>query len=691
MEVKKPHIKSIPYEEWNDNASLEKIIDELHEGGVNVITGSLDQLINWGRSNSLWSLTFATSCCGIEFMACGCARYDFARFGFEVTRNSPRQADLIMCAGTITHKMAPALKRLYDEMAEPKYVIAVGGCAISGGPFKSSYHVVKGIEEIVPVDVFIPGCPPRPEAIMYGMMQLQRKVKIEKFFGGMKLEFLSFDFDKFAQEMQNLKDKKGFDYLVTIVGEDFGKEEGLGCVYILENTKTHERCSVKMIAKSQVCGDGMSSNGTSAMEGQMVAYLPTVSNIWKVADLLEREVYDFYGIVFLGHPDMRRLFLRSDFKGHPFRKDWQFDDKYTLEDDVEPDYGLEFYLDKDGNLQSKQNRLFGSDDYVINIGPQHPATHGVLRLQTVLDGETVKRIYPHLGYIHRAIEKMWEGMTYPQTLALTDRLNYLGAMQHRHALVGVIEEALEVELTDRIKYIRTIMDELQRLDSHLLYTSCVAQDLGALTGMLYGMRDREHVLNVMEETTGGRLIQNYYRIGGLQDDIDPNFVKNCKDLVKYLRPTIQEYMDIFGDNIITHNRLENCGPMSLEDCINYAVTGPAGRASGWKNDVRKNHPYDMYDKVEWEQCTLTGCDSMDRYLVHINEMYQSLNIIEQLVAGEFGVYLDSRGDKSPYRMKMRPMGLSLVGAFDPMLRGQKVADLIATCAAIDVVIPDIDR
>ena len=168
----------------------------------------------------------------------------------------------------------------------------------------------------------------------------------------------------------------------------------------------------------------------------MVAYIPTVSNIWKVADLLEREVYDFYGIVFLGHKDMRRLFLRSDFKGHPFRKDWTFSDEYTLEDDVEPDYGLEFYLDKDGNLQSKQNRLFGADDYVINIGPQHPATHGVLRLQTVLDGETVKRIYPHLGYIHRAIEKMWEGMTYPQTLALTDRLNYLGAMQHRHALGG---------------------------------------------------------------------------------------------------------------------------------------------------------------------------------------------------------------------------------------------------------------
>ena len=178
MEVnKRASIKSIPYDEFKDNDTLEKIAQELNEGGANVVVGSLDAAINWGRSNSLWSLTFGTSCCGIDFMAVGCARYDFARFGFEVTRNSPRQADLIMCAGTITNKMAPVFKRLYDEMAEPKYVVAVGGCAISGGPFKKSYNVVRGISELVPVDVYIPGCPPRPEAILYGMMQLQRKVR----------------------------------------------------------------------------------------------------------------------------------------------------------------------------------------------------------------------------------------------------------------------------------------------------------------------------------------------------------------------------------------------------------------------------------------------------------------------------------------------------------------------------------
>ena len=182
--MKKPAIKGIPYEEWKNNDFLEGMVQQLNEGGTQVWMGCMDDLINWGRSNSLWPLTFATSCCGIEFMAVGAARYDFARFGFEVTRASPRQADMIMVAGTITHKMAPVLKRLYDQMADPKYVVAVGGCAISGGPFKKSYHVLNGVDRILPVDVYIPGCPPRPEALLYGMMQLQRKVKLEKFFGG---------------------------------------------------------------------------------------------------------------------------------------------------------------------------------------------------------------------------------------------------------------------------------------------------------------------------------------------------------------------------------------------------------------------------------------------------------------------------------------------------------------------------
>ena len=188
MEVRDIKIKAFPAEEFKDNETLQQYIDALKKEGGSVIVGKLDQLIDWGRANSLWPLAFATSCCGIEFMAAASAHYDLSRFGMEVTRNSPRQADVMVVAGTIVNKMAPLLRRVYDQMAEPKYVVAMGACAISGGPFKNSYNVIQGVDRIVPVDVFIPGCPPRPESLFYGLLQLQRKVRIERFFGNKRIK-----------------------------------------------------------------------------------------------------------------------------------------------------------------------------------------------------------------------------------------------------------------------------------------------------------------------------------------------------------------------------------------------------------------------------------------------------------------------------------------------------------------------
>lgn len=181
---KRAKIRSMEYEDFKNNDYLEEMVRRLNSDGAGVVLTTADELIDWGRSNSVWSLALGTSCCAIEFMALGAGRYDMARFGFEVTRNSPRQADLLLVLGTITHRMAPLMKRLYDQMAEPKYVVAVGGCTISGGPFIRSYNVVRGIDQIIPVDVYIPGCPPRPEAFYYGLMQLQRKIKVERFLGG---------------------------------------------------------------------------------------------------------------------------------------------------------------------------------------------------------------------------------------------------------------------------------------------------------------------------------------------------------------------------------------------------------------------------------------------------------------------------------------------------------------------------
>ena len=316
---------------------------------------------------------------------------------------------------------------------------------------------------------------------------------------------------------------------------------------------------------------------------------------------------------------------------------------------------------------------------------------------------------------------MNESLTYPQTLALTDRLDYLSAHQSRHALCMCIEQAAGIKVSERAQYIRTIMDELQRIDSHLLFYSCLAMDMGALTPFFYGFREREMILDIFEDTTGGRLIQNYNVIGGVQADLHPDFVRKTKEFIVYLRSIIHEYHDIFTKSVIARTRLKGVGLLSREDAISLGCTGGTGRASGWANDVRKHHPYAMYGKVDFKEITYTHGDAFDRYMVRMDEIMESCRIIEQLIdnvpegefrvktkpilklpegvftasveasRGEFGVFLISRGDKTPYRLHYRSTGLPLVHAMDTVCRGGKIADLIAIGGTMDFVIPDIDR
>ncbi len=360
-------------------------------------------------------------------------------------------------------------------------------------------------------------------------------------------------------------------------------------------------------------------------------------------------------------------------------------------------------------------------EYTINMGPQHPSTHGVLRLVVSLKGEIVTQVKPHLGYIHRGIEKMSESMTYPQIVHLTDRLDYLSAHINNHALCLAVENALQVEVPERVKYIRTIMDELNRIASHQLWWCSFGMDLGALTCFFYGLRDREYILDIFEESCGSRLLHSYYTPGGLMKDIHPGFQKRVKDFIKYFRKVLPEYDQLLTGNVIMQERTRGIGNITKEEAISYGFTGPSGRGSGFACDVRKHHPYALYDKVDFQEVLYHEGDSLARYQVRIGEMWESMKIIEQLIdnipegdysakmkaviklpegeyyqrveaaRGEFGVYILSDGGKTPYRLKLRSPNFSNLSAIDLLARNFKIADLIAIGGSLDLVIPDIDR
>lgn len=497
-----------------------------------------------------------------------------------------------------------------------------------------------------------------------------------------------------------------FDVLTAVVGHDW--KDSLGVIYYLTSTSHNwDVVSVKVMVADR--------------ENPMIH---SVADLWKVANFQEREVYDFFGIKFINHPDMRRFFLRNDWVGYPLRKDYDADPKLNpvrLDDEKNEDYTCSYVEDEKGNIKKEDKKVFEDEEYVVNIGPQHPSTHGVMRFRASVDGETVKKVDVVSGYIHRGIEKLCEGMTYPQILHFTDRMDYMSAHQNRHCLCMCIEKALGLEVPKRAQVIRTMMDELMRISSHLLSFGCTAMDLGATTAFFYGFREREMVLDIFEKTCGARMSMNYNVIGGVIADLHKDFVSDVKKLIEIMPSRLKEYHKVFTGNVIAQNRLKNVGYLSKEDAINYDITGPSGRGSGWSNDCRKKHPYAVYSEVEFDEVLETGCDSFSRYMVRMREIEQSCRILAQLVdnipegpiraqvpkmiklpvgrwyqqveasRGTFGVYIESDGTKNPYRVHFQSPCFNLVGVMDLTCAGYMIADLITIGAALDFVIPDIDR
>ena len=360
-------------------------------------------------------------------------------------------------------------------------------------------------------------------------------------------------------------------------------------------------------------------------------------------------------------------------------------------------------------------------ELVINMGPQHPATHGVLHLVVTLNGETIKKIEPHLGYIHRSIEKMCERLSYRQFIYVTSRMDYLSSHINNTACALLIENGMQIEVPERAKVVRTILNELTRIASHELWIGAMAMDLGAFTPFFYAFREREMITDIMEDTCGARLTMNYIVPGGLMYDIHPDFQTKVKAFVKQFKEKVTEYEDLVTGNIIFQSRTKGVGVLTAEDAISYGCTGPVARASGVSCDMRKIAPYDAYDRVEFDEVIETAGDSFARYIVRVKEMNQSIRIIEQLIdnipegefvgktknvlklnkgefyqrvetaRGEFGVFIVSEGGTTPYRIKFRSPGFSNLSVLNHIAKGSKIGDLMATMGTLDLVIPDIDR
>ncbi len=512
---------------------------------------------------------------------------------------------------------------------------------------------------------------------------------------------------KLHELAQTLRDDNelAFDFLVTIVGMDWG--DRLGCIYYLTSTKNNIHVSVK-----------------TSVEDRDKPAIPSVADLWKIAGIFEREVYDFYGIIFLGNPDMRRLFLSIDWKGYPLRKDYDMSsdqNPVSIENERQSDFTTVYERNDKGEIVSREERVFQEDDFVVNIGPQHPATHGVLRFRTAVDGETIQKIDVYCGYIHRGVEKLCENLQYPQTLHFMDRLDYFSAHNYHHGLCLCIEKAAGIEISRRAQVIRVMMDELSRIASHCLFIGTFCMDLGATTMLFYTLRVREQILDIMEKTCGARMTFNYDCIGGVMQDLDKDFCKDVKELLAVLPKNIAEYNKLFTGNVITKNRMEGVGVLTREDAISWSVTGPSGRASGWSCDVRKTDPYSIYSELDFDEVTATEGDSMARFKCRVEEMVQSARILEQLVdnipegeycvkvpkmlklpvghwfqlvegcRGAFGIYIESDGSAKPYRLKIVPPCLPLAAVVDHLTRGQKIADLITIGGSLDYIVPDIDR
>ena len=535
-----------------------------------------------------------------------------------------------------------------------------------------------------------------------------------------------------------LRDEFGYDFLSSITGVDYLPEGKMEVVYQLYKTTG----GPGLLFKVQV-------PRADPVE------VPSLVSIYPGAEFQEREAWDLLGIKFTGHPDLRRIFMWEDFAGFPLRKDWtepyfeedakpfksRWPDGKIIASESKNKYGDNIAYPggfNPGNqtfnpekalyeaLRSYQKNEIGldTDHIIVNLGPQHPSTHGVFRVAVMLDGETIVNLKPVMGYLHRNHEKIGERNTYIMNMPYTDRLDYLASMSNNFGYALAVEKLMKVSPPERAEYIRVIMAEMTRISNHLFLIGSLLNDLGAyFTPMLYALEERELILDIFEAVTGSRMMCNYFRFGGVARDLPEGTLQKIKEIFfERLPGKIDELERFLSENEIIRSRGVGQGVLTSEDAIRYSVAGPMLRASGIPYDVRRAEPYSIYDRFEFDVCIRKHGDIYDRLMLRYDEIRQSIRIVQQAAKqipdgpvmsvkpmyqvrvppgeaygrvegpkGELGFYVVSNGKPNPWRYHVRAPSFINLTAFGPMCIGQKVADVVGILGSIDIVLGEVDR